>query len=146
MKPVAKYSLLAIVGVMVLGLAVVFGLIVWGFTHLDADHIEEGQSTLSPNKKWFVALETKSGTNSFTRICVYDTDVYPDLKRERANPDGTPTASFTVPIQFYARSVDLKWNQAGTVLRIEQPDNLKPLYYALDLNSFSFSRVENEFQ
>lgn len=143
MKPVAKYSLLAVVGALVLGLAVEFGLFVWGFTHVDIDQIGEGKSTLSPNKKWFVELETKSGTNSLTRIRVYDTDAYPGLKREKEPiPEGTPTASFTVPIQFYARSVDLKWNQASTVLRIEQPDHLKPLYYALDLNSFSFSKVE----
>lgn len=143
MKPVVKHSLFAVAGALILGLAVVFGFMVWGFTHLDINQIGEGQSTLSPNKKWFVDLETKSGTNSFTRIRVYDTAVYPGLKREKEPiSEGTPTASFTVPIQFYARSVDLKWNEASTVLRIEQPDHLKPLYYALDLNSFSFSKVE----
>ena len=104
---------------------------------------DEGQSTLSPNKKWFVDLQTKSGDKSFTRIRVYDTDVYPGLKT-RPKPGGTPTALFTVPIEFHARAVDLKWNQASTVLRIEQPGlNTKPpIYYALDLNSFSFSKVE----
>lgn len=104
---------------------------------------DEGQSTLSPNQKWFVDMQTKSGTNGFTRIRVYDTDVYPDLKT-KPNADGTPTASFTVPIQYYARSVDLKWNSTGTVLRIEQPAlNVKPpINYSLDLNSFSFSKVQ----
>jgi hypothetical protein len=104
---------------------------------------DEGQSTLSPNKKWFVDLQTKTGAKSFTRIRVYDTDVYPGLKT-RPKPGGTPTALFTVPIEFYAREVDLKWNQASTVLRIEQPGlNAKPpIYYSLDLNSFSFSKLE----
>ena len=104
---------------------------------------DEGQSTLSPNKKWFVDLQTKSGDKSFTRIRVYDTDVYPSLKTN-PNPGGNPTALFTVPIEFYARAVDMKWNQASTVLRIEQPGlNTKPpLIYSLDLNSFSFSKVE----
>jgi hypothetical protein len=106
---------------------------------------EEGQSTLSPNKKWFVNLQTKSGTNGFTRIRVYDTDVYPSLKTEaNPNPRGKPTALFIVPVEFYARSVDMKWNSAGTVLRMEQPAaNLKPpIYYSLDLNTFSFSKIE----
>ena len=104
---------------------------------------DEGQYTLSPNKKWFVDLQTKSGANGFTRIRVYDTNVYPSLKT-KPNPGGTPAALFTVPIQFYARAVDLKWNSASTVLRIEQPAlNAKPpIYYSLDLNSFSFSKVE----
>jgi hypothetical protein len=104
---------------------------------------EQGQSTLSPNKRWFVDLQTKSGANGFTRIRVYDTDVYPSLKT-KANPRGTPTASFTVPIEFYARGVDLKWNSTSTVLRIEQPAvNAKPpINYSLDLNTFSFSKVE----
>ncbi|HEY2081981.1 MAG TPA: hypothetical protein VGI88_04290 [Verrucomicrobiae bacterium] len=116
-----------------------------GVVSCDSDW-DEGQSTLSPDKKWFVDLETKSGTNGLTRIRIYDTSVYPALKlKAEPNPGGTPTASFTVPIQFYARAVDLKWNQASTVLRIEQPAlNLKPpIYYALDLNSFSFSKVGN---
>ena len=104
---------------------------------------DEGQSTLSPNKKWFVDMQTKSGTNGFTRIRVYDTDVYPRLKT-KANPSGTPTASYTVPIQLYARAVGLKWNSASTVLQIEQPAfNAKPaIYYSLDLTSFSFSKAE----
>jgi hypothetical protein len=104
---------------------------------------DEGHSTLSPNKKWFVDLETKSGANGFTRIRIYDTDVYPDLKT-KPNPRGTPTALFTVPIQFYARAVDFKWNPASTVLRMEQPElnGKPPIYYSLDLDSFSFSKVE----
>ena len=104
---------------------------------------DEGQSTLSPNKKWFVEMQTKSGTNGFTRIRVYDTEVYPGLKTKQ-NPGGRPTALFTVPIQFSARAVAMKWNQASTVLRIEQPalNARPPIYYSLDLNSFSFSKVE----
>jgi hypothetical protein len=66
---------------------------------------DEGQSTLSPNKKWFVDLQTKSGVDGFTRIRVYDTDVYPSLKT-KPNPGSIPTALFTVPIQFHARDVD----------------------------------------
>jgi hypothetical protein len=115
-----------------------FGLLVTSCADWD-----EGQSTLSPNKKWFVDLQTKSGTNGFARIRVYDTDVYPGLKT-KPKASGTPTASFTVPIQFSARAVDLKWNSAGTVLRIEQSalNTKPPIYYSLDLNSFSFSKVD----
>src|SRR5260370_23657937 len=108
----------------------------------------EGQSTLSPNKKWFVSLQTKSidPTNGCARIRIYDTDIYPALKVKplKADPSGTPTASFTVPVQIYARDAELKWNAASTVLRIEQPElNLKPpIYYAVDLTTFSFSKVE----
>jgi len=105
----------------------------------------EGQSTLSPNKKWFVRLETKSidPTNTCARIRIYDTDIYPALKTS-PNPKGTPTASFTVPIQFHARTAELKWNPTSTALRVEQPEaNLKPpIYYSVDLNSFSFSKLE----
>jgi hypothetical protein len=103
----------------------------------------EGQATLSPNKKWFVDLETTSDTNSLTRIRVYDTAVYPGLKTN-PNPKGNPTAEFTVPIEFYARAVVLKWNPASTVLRIEQPvlNNKPAIYYSLDLNSYSFSKVD----
>jgi hypothetical protein len=106
---------------------------------------EEGQSTLSTNKKWLVNLQTKSGTNGFTRIRVYDTDVYPSLKTKAdPNPSGKPRALFIVPVEFYARSVNMKWDSAGTVLRMEQPGaNLKPpIYYSLDLNTFSFSKIE----
>ncbi len=109
---------------------------------------DEGQSTLSPNKKWFVQLETKSinPTNDCARIYVYDTDVYPSLKAQplQAHPSGTPTATFTVPVDIRARSVDLKWNTDSTVLRIEQPAvNTKPaMCYAVDVTSFSFSRVD----
>src|SRR5579859_3698750 len=73
-------------------------------SHSDYD---EGQSTLSPNKKWFVDLDTS--TNRLTQIRIYDTDVYPILKTNPA-PEGTPTALFIVPIGFSARFVDLKWN------------------------------------
>ena len=37
MKPVVKHSLLAVAGGLVLGLAVIFGTIVWVFTHADID-------------------------------------------------------------------------------------------------------------
>lgn len=108
-------------------------------------HWEEGQSSLSPNKKWFAQLETKSisPSNSCTRISVYDTDVYPALKT-KPDPSGTPTASFTVPVDIHARSAELKWNTNSTVLRIEQPEaNAKPpIYYAVDLNTFSFFKVD----
>jgi hypothetical protein len=104
---------------------------------------DEGQSTLSPNKRWFVDLQTKYGANGFTRIRVYDTDVYPGLKT-KPNPGGTPTALFTVPMLFHARVVDLTWNSASTVLGIEEPalNGKPPINYSLDLNSFSFSKVE----
>jgi hypothetical protein len=115
-----------------------------GVTSCNSD-LTSGQSTLSPNKKWFVRLETKSGdsTNGCTRISVYNTDVYPALKTK---PDvaGTLTALFNVPIEFEARFAELKWNPTSTVLRIEQPaaNTKPPMYYSLDLNSFSFSKVE----
>lgn len=109
--------------------------------------VTEGQSTLSPNKKWFVDMETGSSgrSNVWTRLCIYDTDVFTALKaRPNPDPSGTPTASYTVPIELYARDVDLKWNSASTVLRIEQPElnGKPPISYSLDLISFSFSKVE----
>jgi len=108
---------------------------------------DEGQSTLSPNKKWFVQLQTKSisPTNGCTRVFIYDTDVYPALKaKPDPDPSGTPTASFIVPVDIHARSAELKWNTAGTILRIEQPElNTKPaICYAVDLTTFSFSKVD----
>lgn len=108
---------------------------------------DEGQSTLSPNKKWCVQLQTKSisPTNGCARVFIYDTDVYPALKaKPDSAPSGTPTASFVVPVDIHARSAELKWNTAGTVLRIEQPEiNKKPaIYYAVDLPTFSFSKVD----
>ena len=106
---------------------------------------DQGQSSLSPNKKWFVELQTKSisPTNGCTRVFIYDTDVYPALK-SKPDPSGTPTASFIVPVDISARSAELKWNTAGTFLRIEQPEvsTKPPIYYAVDLTTFSFSKVD----
>ena len=105
---------------------------------------DEGQSTLSPNKKWLVDVETKWSTNGPTRIRIFDTDVYPDLKTKPIQEDSHPTALFIVPIQFHARDGNMEWNSASTVLRLEGPalNGKPPIYYSLDLNSFSFSKVE----
>lgn len=104
---------------------------------------DEGQATRSPNKKWFVDVETKWNTNGPTRIRIYDTDVYPDLKTKPI-PGDHPTALFIVPIQFRARDGDMEWNSASTVLRLKAAtlNGKPPIYYSLDLNSFSFSKVE----
>lgn len=111
--------------------------------------IKVGQSTLSPDNKWFIHLETQSlgPTNGCARIDIYDTAIYPSLKTqplEVNRASGPPTASFTVPIFINARSAELKWNTASTVLRIEQRAvNANPaIYYAVDVTNFSFSKVD----
>jgi hypothetical protein len=105
--------------------------------------MKTGQSTLSPSKKWFVQLETTyplSSTNASVSILIYDTVVYPALMTN-ANPSGTPTASFNVPVNIDARSADLKWNTNSTVLRIEQLAPA-PIYYEVNLATFSFTKVD----
>jgi hypothetical protein len=106
--------------------------------------LKTGQSTLSPDKKWFVHLETAyplTSTNATVSISIYDTAVYPALMTN-LNPSGTPTASFNVPVKIDARSADLKWNTNNTVLRIEQPAPAPPIYYEVNLTTLSFTKID----
>jgi hypothetical protein len=109
----------------------------------------EGESTLSPNKKWFVGLRTGTfwdKTNQYTQIQVYDTEANPELKQNSppTDPGSKTTASFIVPVPLHARDVELKWNGESTILHLEQVSlNMQPaIHYDLDLKSFSLTKVE----
>jgi len=112
----------------------------------------EGRMTRSPDNRWLVLKRTTSTPvpeDSFINLLVFDTDLYPNLKEEKATPSRTqrknPRASYVIPAQMYARVTTFRWDADRPVVDISQGrvNMLEPLAYRLDLDSFSLMRIEN---
>ena len=82
--------------------------------------------------------------HAYCKIFLFDTKVYPNLKEEGTFPSklqkNNPKASFYIPLKFYARITNFKWNEKNNTVSIHQPavNDVKALNYEIDLNNFSF--------
>ncbi len=111
----------------------------------------EGHMTRSPDNRWLVLMRSTSAPSpeeSFINLLVFDTDLYPDLKADKAAPSKVhrqnPHASYVIPVQMYARMTTFRWNDERHVVEITQGqvNALEPLTYRLDLETFSLTKVE----
>ena len=111
----------------------------------------EGHCQISPNKKWAVYIKstsTSDSNKSYSKILVFDTAKYPNLKETGDIPTlsqkNNPTASYLLPIQFYARVTNFDWGPDSNYVVIKQgPLNTKPpLSYKVDFTTFSLNEIK----
>ena len=108
---------------------------------------QEDESHISQSLDGRFVIYMESGTrhdDSYCKIFIFDTKVYPNLKEEGGFPSklqkNNPKASFYIPLKFYARITSFKWNEKNNTVSINQPavNDEKALNYEIDLNNFSF--------
>jgi hypothetical protein len=113
----------------------------------------EGRFQLSPDKKWGVSIVSTSTSDpgeSYCRISVFDTAKYPDLKKPHQLPstmqEHNPTASYLLPVQYYARGTDFEWAPDSSYVVLKQgPVNDTPaLSYKIHFGTFSLTKQDSD--
>ena len=108
---------------------------------------EESHISKSSNGDSVIYLESaKVSNDSYCKIFIFDTNVNPNLKEEGTFPSefqkNNPKALFYIPVKFYARMTNFKWNEKNNTVSIKQTavNEVEALNYEIDLKDFSFTK------
>jgi len=113
------------------------------------EHFQEEESHISKssNGDLVIYLESaKVGNDSYCKIFIFDTKVNPNLKEEGTFPSefqkNNPKALFYIPVKFYARMTNFKWNEKNNTVSIKQAavNDIEALNYEIDLKDFSLAK------
>jgi hypothetical protein len=132
-------------------LAVLFGFLatysIVNYVNREQFQEDESHISKSPDGDLVIYMESaKMHDNAYCKIFLFDTKVYPNLKEEGTFPSklqkNNPKALFYIPVKFYARITNFKWDKKNNKVSINQAavNDESALNYEIDLKSFSFTK------